>query len=209
MKIKYHRAATFMLDNGDKITGEFIGKGAFWEAFRVKNWVYLVERPNHHGTDYAKEIMLWAPKWSGVRKHLPVIEHVGELEDFERQVYRMKYYEPLTAAHKVAWTQFKALQSAANQAYSTDWVERKNMRSDAINRLILNNAKPFITPALYRALEAIYDASLNYGDHFAFEFATRNLKVDAKGNLILVDPIFDQEIINKTHAQRVAKANRY
>jgi hypothetical protein len=50
-----------------------------------------------------------------------------------------------------------------------------------------------VSPSTLDALRILVDTASNYGSSFVFEFAPRNLASDEAGNMVLLDPLFDQE----------------
>jgi len=48
----------------------------------------------------------------------------------------------------------------------------------------------------YKALASIVRAMSDYSDAFTLEFSPRNLAVDDDGNLVLLDVMFDAELLN-------------
>ncbi|HMG11727.1 MAG TPA: hypothetical protein VK571_00995, partial [Gemmatimonadaceae bacterium] len=64
-----------------------------------------------------------------------------------------------------------------------------------------------ITSELVEALESLQSAASDYGSTWWFEFAKRNCAVDAHGNLVLLDCIYDRQQVEREHAA-AAKARR-
>ena len=52
-------------------------------------------------------------------------------------------------------------------------------------------------PSITEALELLISYGSNYGSSISFEFAPRNLATDKRGNLILLDALFDRETAEK------------
>jgi hypothetical protein len=50
-----------------------------------------------------------------------------------------------------------------------------------------------VSPSTLDALRVLVDTASNYGSSFVFEFAARNLASDEAGNMVLLDPLYDQE----------------
>lgn len=61
---------------------------------------------------------------------------------------------------------------------------------------------PKLPASLIRALELLHENVLNYGHAWTFEFPNRNMMVDKRGNLILLDVIFDMEALRKQGGPR-------
>jgi hypothetical protein len=59
---------------------------------------------------------------------------------------------------------------------------------------------------MLEALEILMSTAANYSNEFTFEFSPRNLATDAKGNLVLLDMLFDRDVLRRLRAQR-AKYN--
>jgi len=52
-----------------------------------------------------------------------------------------------------------------------------------------------VRPSVADALETLVDTAANYGAAYQFEFSPRNLATDARGNLVLLDVLFDKEAL--------------
>lgn len=181
---------------GEIIPCSFLGKGMFCQAFRRLDTGRVLCFCKE---DFTKEILTWD---QCKLPHIPDVTRVDRMDDAD-YIYEMPYYEKLTASNKAAWSAYKALDAAWEQG------RRKAIGKGAktnqsfhalgadINRYTIEAAKTAgnVPEAIIEALEAIADSASNYGQHYTFEFAPRNLKVDADGNLILLDVIFDAKAL--------------
>ena len=149
-------------------------------------------------TDYSKEgISLWSDKEN---PYIPDFESLGDFGDGEGIVYKSPLYYPLTAKNKDAYTEFKLLNSIR-----LDWNEIKSCYcpADKNEKLIdkFENSGKF-SPILIEALRDINNALRNYGDWYCFEFPKNNLKVNADGQLILLDIIFNSDALKESKPKR-------
>ena len=203
--------------DGSATVVQQIGRGRFTTAYRPvtdlpHDLVYLFVREEHG--DYSKRILEEAAKGEPpeVRDYLPVLEHLGAREVVngyprtstgELAVFRTRFYLPLTAKHVRAWREFKALVAARDEAWreQINWQDRRWMQNGhaVMDRTIdLLDKRGEVPPALIEALRAIRDAAGNYGASYVFEFAKRNIGIrGAGGNLILLDPVFDIETVQR------------
>lgn len=197
-KIKNERWIVMEFDDDkDPIRAKQIGKGRFTTAFyspRTEK-VYLFLKDGEDG-DASKEIL---SHLHSTNKHIPQTEFFDTTPD--GRIYTQPLYRPLTAANQVAWKQFKQLQKAYEEIAikfnrdmsvftrnSREWLYRCNETMQTLIDLVEDSD-------LREALETLLYATQNYGGSWMFEFAKRNLAVDEKGNLILLDAIFNREIL--------------
>jgi hypothetical protein len=170
------------------------GRGRFTTAYRSGNTVYTLVRG-----DYTKEAV-WL--YAGKSIHIPQTEQIGSYEvrpvkgeAYDMYVYRMPYYDKLTATSKEAWAQFKVLAKLWDQAYRTAIAKYPKVPSwcygevlQVLNCLVQESELP---DSLKEAFESVADAGASYGAEIGVEILRRNLKVDSSGNLILLDILFD------------------
>lgn len=163
------------------IDARYLGRGAFATCYEADGFVYSFVKANdaHNHTDYSKEALSeWA---SGL--NVPEFEKMGIMED-GRALYKSPLYNPLTPKNKVAWNQFRILESAWKKtSYKKFGYE--------FNYTLIDSVRDVLPIELIESLESINSACSNYGDSYYFEFPRRNLKIDSNGNLILLDVIFN------------------
>lgn len=186
-------------DHNDRIVevvdAEEIGKGMFKRVFKSKKRrkdgrpIVAISSPDN----YDHEILASVCR-EYRSQHVPCTEFVGYVGD--ERVYTMKYYKsPLRKADSPrAWRQYQQLKKARDEA-SREWGYRQDMYDghkymDKTIEIFKRNGG---SQALVRALETINRHVKNYGPTYRWEFTPRNLATDRRGNLILLDPFFDQE----------------
>lgn len=154
-----------------------IGKGAFTKAYKYKNRVYA------KSVDKAKECIALFCKG---HRYLPAITRLDYLDDGSA-VYSMPFYHKLTKQHKEAWKQYKLLQHFFNEyRYETEKI------LDNIDKLRVSAG---LKNSLVRLIEMM--TSYNHYDNLKLELPKNNLAVTRSGRLILLDIIFDVELLNR------------
>lgn len=170
---------------------EKIGQGEFSTAYRVidSDIVYILSRTDDENNQYVKDIYVHS-----TGKHIPEYETI-ELERYfsrigYRNVYKTRFYHPLTAKNKEAWKHYKTIKATWDKiryaTYKTpdDWYQ---YMYDLISELRDSESVP---ESLVNALDRLYSWATAYGSNFMLEFSPRNLKIDNNGDLILLDILF-------------------
>ena len=155
-----------------------IGKGAFTKAYKYNGRVYI------KSVDTAKECIALFCKG---HRYLPAITILDYLDDGSA-VYSMPFYNKLTKRHKAAWEQYKILQHFfSDYNYDTE-------------KILLNVDKLKVSTGLKNGLIRLIETMTNYNhyDNLRLELPRYNLGVTKSGRLILLDIIFDVELLNKT-----------
>lgn len=194
------------LGNGRRAVAQFIGRGRFTTAFRAKRSVYLY---TFHD-DFSKSILAHTFRQYGTNPHLPEIERIGRMKWKGQQcnVYKARYYKPittetgLTRANREIINTLQELHEAACTEFKGDIV--KTYQSSEFNQFITQGDGSMRLPyAIRAALEALAEVALDWGDHYIFDsFKLRNLALDGKGQLIMIDPLFDFDKIMQDHRVR-------
>jgi len=184
----------------ESIDAVFIGRGAFATCYRVDSIVYSFVNTSGRHVDLSKEAVAYFTDEENI--HIPKIEKLGDYDKGVKDygiIFKMPYYEKLTASHKIAWNQYKTLKSAwykANKKDSESWFD--------FNCHIIESLRGNISESIIDALESINNACTNYSLDYKFEFPTANLKVDSSGNLILLDVIFNvKALVEKRTKNRI------
>ena len=168
------------MDNYSKIfkRKNLIGKGAFTQAYKYKNRVYI------KSVDNAKECIALFCRGYG---YLPAITRLEYLDDGSA-VYSMPFYHKLTKQHKEAWKQYKTLQHFFSQCYYDT------------EKILLNVDKLKVSTGLKNSLVILIEMMCNYNhyENLKFELPIHNLAVTKSGRLILLDIIFDVELLRTT-----------
>lgn len=174
-----------------KIYAQFLGAGAFAKCYKYGESVYSYVKDGKRESDYSKQAI------AGLRNlkncHIPDIENLNNLENFDGQVYKSKFYNDLTNKSINAWNQAKILKKVWRNheiglhetGYTDNLILINEFKNAGINENIIN------------AIDEINTACHDYGEDYYMEFPTRNLKVDESGNLILLDIIFNQRAIRE------------
>ena len=155
-----------------------IGKGAFTKAYKYKGRVYIKSMDN------AKECIALFCK--GYR-YLPTITRLDYLDDGSA-VYSMPFYNKLTKQHKGAWKQYKTLLHFFDEyGYDTE-------------KILLNIDQLKVSTGLKNSLIRLIEMMSNYNNYenLKFELPKNNLAVTKYGRLILLDIIFDVELLRIT-----------
>ena len=191
IKLQPIHAAVLTLDNGQPIHVERIGRGMYSTAWKNGTAVYI----QTHEDDAAKEMLCQIHD----TPHLPTVERIHSDSDTSiYNWYKMPLYQKLTSAHKRAWTDYRALQKLRIKASQTaNFAWAKNLQCDSVNNEFLELVKQSPLAAQYEApIEALTEWCASYSQSWLIEeLQARNCAVDANGDLILLDPIFDLQII--------------
>ena len=202
----------------ESIQATQIGKGTFATAYLgTDGMVYLVLVD---GTDPTKGMMVDMNRHSGAQPHIPIVEWVGWKKVKRKGVYEDAtvyrsplYRAPLRKADSAtAWAMKKELDKALE--YSRDQMSYDERLScwhtpklrQGVSDYLEDAKKPKgITKKKWETFVASVDdlaqEAGNYGA-LAFEFPARNLATDAKGQLILLDVLFDREELIKSRGGR-------
>lgn len=173
--------------NGRAVLAEFLGKGMFCRAFREVGTDRVL---CFTGEDLSKDILAWCDDMP----HLPTVKRIDDSSD-AGYIFEMPFYTMLKASHKEAWAQYLALKACWQEEYSNLRRERKPFSAVAykMNHAIAEKAP--VSEELKAALLELADTAQEWGEEFAFEFAPRNLAVDASGSLILMDVVFNSKAL--------------
>lgn len=190
----------------------FLGRGRYTVAFRLVSGPVILY--TYFG-DICKEILAQCQDghdeggtWcEGRNPHVPEIERVGVFSSPRHaddvRVYRARYYEPLTAAHREAWAHRNELERVRREAYAEIVREPSMARYEGVtvNYAVATRAR--VPERLKAALAELTDAAANYGAGYMFDgFKKTNQGVDEEGRLVLLDPLYDaKEVYEETMAQ--------
>ena len=187
-----------------------IGKGAFSVAMATvepdrktgEHRVFLFANDD----TYDKEILANTHDDDSRNPHIPKVEKFGSTHD--QTVYEMPLYNaPLRKAHDPkGWKDYAAVKKCHDKARRD--LGRKSSEYD-INYATVECAREAgVRESVVDALETLMSAAANYSSEYAFEFAPRNLATDAKGNLILLDVLYDKEALLRMRSAKAKAAGR-
>ena len=178
-----------------------IGKGTFSTAYLTSEAsprVLIVTKEESLDKEMLADAYESAPR----NPHLPKVERFGSMTD-GRTVWAMPLYKaPLRKADDPkGWAEYLALKTCKEASW------RSNQTGYDNNWTTYQCAVGArLRPAMLEALEILMSTAANYSNEFTFEFSPRNLATDAKGNLVLLDMLFDRDVLRRLRAQR-AKYN--
>lgn len=196
------RATTFSDPWGHTITLTRLGKGHATTAYLGEDgWVYLFT--SDEARDPAKEV-LESVVSRGKSRHLPNIELVGPSP--RATVWRMPVYQKVTGeAAKQGRLLAKCASTAFTEASKGGWGAWNDRYQQALRYTEARNGTVACAARLARAgklpgsvvtaIRRLAAATEDYSQSWLFEFPPRNVMQDAKGNLILLDVIFDQQAV--------------
>lgn len=148
---------------------------------------------------FDKELLAMARDAEPQNPHLPKVEKVGETRD--QFIYAMPLYRtPLRKADSPSgWKDYTILKTCREDAYEHwDPRHRVGKRGYRINEDTYDCAEAAgASPSTLEALRILVDTAANYSDEYVFEFSPRNLTTDDAGNLVLLDPLFDREKLQR------------
>ena len=154
-----------------------IGKGVFTKAYKYKGRVYI------KSVDTAKECIALFCRGYG---YLPAITRLDYLDDGS-DVYSMPFYYKLTKRHKTAWEQYKNLWNFFDEY----WYDTE--------KILLNIDQLKVSTGLKNSLIRLIEMMANYNhyENLKLELPRNNLAVTKSGRLILLDIIFDVELLKR------------
>ena len=184
-----------------------LGKGAFATAYIVDALPLVLAEVRDIGgsqMDYSKTILAEILRTDYTSPHLPHISYVGVT--LNATLFAMpRYTVPLRAAHKIAWAQAKTLRVCLAEANNRS----HKLHGYASREMTLQCAAEAPLPrSLLEALTTLSDAADNYGSQYRFEFPARNLGVDAEGNLVLLDVLYDPDALKAARKQWAQRLRR-
>lgn len=202
------------IDDRHEYEVERIGRGRFTVAYldtsvsRELASVFLVV--NEDAGDYSKHIL---SNCDG--PYIPQLDRIGDVQA-GHTVWQTRYYRRLRATDTLAWKQFRAIAQCREVAW-TEVMRASDTRktpyytlgNQVIHRTIEKFRDEYNYPELADALDQIADECDNYGSSYVFEFAARNLGVNNDGGLILLDPVFDLESMERMNQAAAKRQRRY
>jgi len=206
MKLKMlNPRALLTLQDGTEVEVERIGRGRYSTAWRNCQNVYLQTNEK----DYGKELISRVAEEKN--PHIPACVQLDWQDgNAPYRWYRMPLYQPLTAKSVRAWEDFKALKQAREDAQRSLPYDQKRTDDADVHEV---NAKfvelvedaTYLSETLKEAVRLLVEECQNYGA-YTIEISKRNCAVDAEGNLILLDPVFDlAEVRSQWRKQRAAR----
>lgn len=187
--------------DGLRVGATFIGHGRFSNVFAIGKQVIIY---SHYG-DLSKEILAMCRTWSN-NPHLPEMKKLGSItgqQKWDIGVYLSRRYNaPLLSRHvkPSVWAEIKSLRASRMKAANGNSPLAYFVNSSTVQ-------KAEITVQLRDALSTIVDTAANYGDNrYLFDdFQARNLATDNYGRLILLDTLFNLEVM---HNDMLARTKR-
>lgn len=205
------RAALIDSEYGFKMPLRKVGEGYFARVYLTDDGgtPYIVSLMKREATS-DKEILAMAHEAAPGNPHLPAIERLGTV--FTRRgtpigprvvtgsgVYLPAYVMPVYRAplrkadSPEAWAQFKTIYAAGKKAFHE--VRGPRFSGYLINHRMVEMLEGKIPRPLHEALKILMDTASNFGESQVFEIAARNLATDDRGNLVLIDPLFDRSAL--------------
>ena len=186
---------------GSSIWAGYLGSGRFTTAYVRGETVYLY---TFHG-DLSKSILAHAHR-EHPSPHIPKIQRLG-IEKFEGHVvnvYSAKFYHKVVRTHlspqnKELVTLLQELHDDAKHEFPGNIV--RSYKASEFNRVITESER--LPDEIREVLENLSQIALDWGDHYIFDnFHIRNLGLNGKGKIVLIDPMFDMEKIQRDHDYR-------
>lgn len=180
---------------------EYLGSGRFTTAFRTGPRDMILYT---FFSDKCKSILAQTYKEHGVENpHLPCVTRVGKLtiEGLPANIYRARYYKKIYKSNLTNTNKriVRLLQEAHDDAcheFPHNIVRSK--KAQEFNELIAQTEG--LPSKLTEALHCLADVALDWGDNYIFDnFHTRNWGLNNRGDLVMIDPMFDMAIIQRDH----------
>lgn len=182
-----------------------IGKGAFATVYQNLSSPDRVLAFVSEGA-YEKEILRDAHRSLPGNPHIPAVEHFGTLVD-GRSVYEMPFYTAPYRKENAKPADHKAF-NTIRKCVSSVYGKSKESRYELTGRKLACVEEAGIPASIFEALTELRDASANYGDTFDMEFSPRNVATDKDGNIVLLDLLFDSDVLRKRRQQAAWKHGR-
>ena len=202
------RAPCAVLTVGDKTYDvERIGKGRYTTAWRNGTdhvWLQV------HEKDLSKDALCMAE----ANPHLPECESFGWFDGAAPyRLYREPLYQPLNARSGKAWNDFKELYRIFGEVrISHTWGENKGVsqRTKEFNAKFEDAVQDtiYLSDSIKEAVRTLIYTAANCGD-YGIEISKKNCAVGAKGQLILLDPLFDRAEAEADYQRRVKRSRGY
>jgi hypothetical protein len=191
------RGGTLLTPDGT-IPIKKIGKGMFATVYQNLSRPDRVLAFVSEGA-YEKEILRDAHRSLPENPHIPAVEHFGTLVD-GRSVYEMPFYTAPYRKGNAKPADHKAF-NTIRKCVSSIYGKSKESRYELTGRKLACIEEAGIPASIFEALTELRDASANYGDTFDMEFSPRNVATDKDGNIVLLDLLFDSDVLRKRRQQ--------
>jgi len=192
------------LPGRDPIKVKKLGAGAFATAYVTTDMTPPVVYVFTPDDVYDKELLGMAWGVEPQNPHLPKVERVGETRDqfiYAMPLYRAplrkgdspegwRDYLVLKKCHEESWEDARRTARTRSGVMLPDMTHRGYEINEAT---VACAERSGVGASTLDALRVLVDAASNYGSSFVFEFTPRNLASDEAGNMVLLDPLFDQE----------------
>jgi hypothetical protein len=165
---------------GQKIPATELGSGCYATAYLVEeNQVYLFVKKS----DYTREEMI---KLKG--KHFPPIEKVEETED--TNVFAMPYYPDQRDHDKIRkfYDEYQRIYEATRKATTFSIYDNEEKRKIVIQYMIHKVNSMRVPKSVKDSFKELLQLALTWERTPFFDFATFNLSLDEKENIIFRDP---------------------
>lgn len=180
----------------------FIGHGRFSNAYFTQKHDIVIF--THYG-DATKSLLCDLAEVTR-NQHIPRIRRITQIETGAKKavcVYRMPFYNPLRSTSDKTAKSYKQLMIALElqqlkKYHFWEISQGENIINNGkcldINRAIVDNFTG--SKSVKMALTMIVERAADYGDNFLFDdFSFSNLGLDKNDNLVLLDTMFDAELI--------------
>jgi hypothetical protein len=130
-------------------------------------------------------------------KHIPNITYHGDVYIPRLgycYVYSMPEYSPLSGEAK---NQAKLLNRLWKEFLADNYSLMIKISGYEFSHKVIEFFRGKIDECLRESIIDIVDATASYGDSYRLEFPLQNLKQDSKGNLILLDIIFNHKALKR------------
>lgn len=191
--------------NGFQCDADFIGTGRFTTAFRVSGSDDVILYTFYN--DRSKSILAQAWREFGrTNPHIPRVTRVGqiEIEGLLANVYKARHYHKVIRKYLTPENKriVEILQEAQDEAqHEHPYNIIRSRKAHEFNQLVVN--APGLPTSIKLALEHLAEIALDWGDHYIFDkFQLRNLGLDGRGRLVLIDPMFDMAKVQRDYDYR-------
>lgn len=190
------RLGVLTMEGRDPIKVTRIGKGTFSVAWKTTGPHPIVVVGVGHGAP-DKEIMADAYHRDPNNPHLPKVVRLGQSPDGDVVYYTMPLYTtPLRKAHvsEQGWKDYRALKRCADSPARCVFTLSPYEANFELMSCVSTDST--VSPKLIEALDDLVNVASNYGSSvFVRDINPRNLASDEDGNLVLLDLVFDQDLL--------------
>lgn len=163
-----------------------VKKGQFTHCYIFDDQPFVIL----HSIDILKECLAL---WSNFENN----PHLPQIKRLRHEWFVMPKYAQLTAKHKTAWQQYKAIEKMHHR-----YITNRHYNYDVCLGFA-QDVKNTVDIALGEAFEELINNGINATDNFLLDFKKVNFSVDNNGYLVLRDVLADKNKIGMRNFETI------